>query len=61
MGGLEAIIKFFSAFSAISAVNKYKIRSDAFATSLAVLYNSSLLTGDPGFKILEKKENLSIG
>ena len=34
--------------------------ADAFAASMAVLYNSSLLTGDPDFKILEKKENLSI-
>jgi len=51
---------FSSALSAISAVNKYKNRADAFAASLAVLYNSSLLTGDPEYKILEKKENLSI-
>jgi predicted nucleic acid-binding protein len=34
--------------------------ADAFAASLTVLYKSTLLTGDPEFKILEKKENLSI-
>ena len=34
--------------------------ADSFAASLAVIYNASLLTGDPEFKKLEKKENISI-
>jgi predicted nucleic acid-binding protein len=34
--------------------------ADAFAASLAIIHNSSLLTGDPEFKKLEKKEAISI-
>jgi ribonuclease VapC len=34
--------------------------ADTFAASLAIIHNSSLLTGDPEFKKLEKKENISI-
>jgi len=34
--------------------------ADAFAASLATILNSSLLTGDPEFKKLEKKESISI-
>ena len=34
--------------------------ADAFAASLAIVHNSSLLTGDPEFKKLEKKEDISI-
>ena len=34
--------------------------ADAFAASLAIINHSSLLTGDPEFKKLEKKEDLSI-
>jgi predicted nucleic acid-binding protein len=34
--------------------------ADAFAAAMAILQKSSLLTGDPEFKKLEEKENLSI-
>ena len=34
--------------------------ADAFAVSLAIIRHSSLLTGDPEFKKLEKKEAISI-
>jgi len=34
--------------------------ADAFAASLAVIHNSYLLTGDPEFKTLVKKENIPI-
>ena len=34
--------------------------ADAFAASLAIIRNASLLTGDPEFKKLEKKESISI-
>jgi predicted nucleic acid-binding protein len=34
--------------------------ADAFAASLAIIHNSFLLTGDPEFKKIEKKENISI-
>ena len=34
--------------------------ADAFAAALAIIHNSSLLTGDPEFKKLEKKEEISI-
>jgi len=34
--------------------------ADAFAASLAIIHNSYLLTGDPEFKTLEKKENIPI-
>ena len=34
--------------------------ADAFAASLAIINHSSLLTGDPAFKKLEKKEDISI-
>ena len=34
--------------------------ADAFAASIAVIQNSSLLTGDPEFKKLEKEEDISI-
>ena len=34
--------------------------ADAFAASLAIIHHSYLLTGDPEFKKLEKKENISI-
>ena len=34
--------------------------ADAFAASLAIIHNSSLLTGDPEFKKLGKKEAISI-
>ena len=34
--------------------------ADAFAASLAIINHSSLLTGDPEFKKLEKKEDISI-
>ncbi len=34
--------------------------ADAFAAALAIIHNSSLLTGDPEFKKLEKKEAISI-
>ena len=40
---------------------KYPISyADSFAASLAIIYNSSLLTGDPEFKKLGKKENIPI-
>jgi predicted nucleic acid-binding protein len=34
--------------------------ADAFAAALAIIHKSSLLTGDPEFKKLEKKEAISI-
>ena len=34
--------------------------ADSFAAALAIIHNSYLLTGDPEFKNLEKKENISI-
>jgi ribonuclease VapC len=34
--------------------------ADAFAAALAIIHKSSLLTGDPEFKKLEKKETISI-
>lgn len=34
--------------------------ADSFAASLAIIHNSYLLTGDPEFKKLEKKENIAI-
>lgn len=34
--------------------------ADAFAAGMAMLHNSSLVTGDPEFKKLEKKEDISI-
>lgn len=34
--------------------------ADAFAASLATIRNATLLTGDPEFKKLEKKESISI-
>lgn len=34
--------------------------ADAFAASLAIIHNSYLLTGDPEFKTLVKKENIPI-
>jgi predicted nucleic acid-binding protein len=34
--------------------------ADAFAASMAIIQNSSLLTGDPEFKKLETVENISI-
>jgi len=34
--------------------------ADASAAALAIIHNSSLLTGDPEFKKLEKKESISI-
>jgi predicted nucleic acid-binding protein len=34
--------------------------ADSFAASLAIIHNSYLLTGDPEFKKLEKKETISI-
>ena len=34
--------------------------ADSFAASLAVINRAALLTGDPEFKKLEKKENISI-
>jgi predicted nucleic acid-binding protein len=34
--------------------------ADSFAASLAIIHNSHLLTGDPEFKKLEKKESISI-
>jgi predicted nucleic acid-binding protein len=34
--------------------------ADAFAASMATIHNASLLTGDPEFKKLEKKESISI-
>ena len=34
--------------------------ADAFAAAMAIIHNSSLLTGDPEFKKLEKKESISI-
>jgi len=34
--------------------------ADAFAASLAAIHNAALLTGDPEFKTLEKKETISI-
>ena len=40
---------------------KYPISyADAFAAAMAVINNASLLTGDPEFKRLEKKENIAI-
>ena len=40
---------------------KYPISyADAFAAAVAVINNASLLTGDPEFKTLEKKENIAI-
>ena len=35
--------------------------ADSFAAALAAIHNATLLTGDPEFKKLEKKENISIG
>ena len=34
--------------------------ADAFAAAMAIIHKSSLLTGDPEFKKLEKKESISI-
>jgi len=34
--------------------------ADAFAASLAIIKHSSLLTGDPEFRKLEKREDISI-
>jgi predicted nucleic acid-binding protein len=34
--------------------------ADAIAASMATIHNASLLTGDPEFKKLEKKESISI-
>ena len=34
--------------------------ADAFAAAMAIIYNATLLTGDPEFKKLEKKEAISI-
>ena len=34
--------------------------ADAFAAALAVIHGSSLLTGDPEYKKMEKKENIAI-
>ena len=34
--------------------------ADAFAVAMAILHKASLLTGDPEFKKLEKKEDISI-
>jgi ribonuclease VapC len=34
--------------------------ADAFAAAMATIFHSSLLTGDPEFKILEDKEAISI-
>jgi ribonuclease VapC len=34
--------------------------ADAFAAAMAMIHKSSLLTGDPEFKKLEKKESISI-
>jgi len=40
---------------------KYPISyADAFAAAMAVIKNAFLLTGDPEFQALEKKENISI-
>jgi len=40
---------------------KYPISyADAFAAAMAVMNNAFLLTGDPEFQALEKKENISI-
>ena len=40
---------------------KYPISyADAFAAAMAVINNAFLLTGDPEFQALEKKENISI-
>jgi ribonuclease VapC len=40
---------------------KYPISyADAFAAAMAVINNASLLTGDPEFQALEKKENIAI-
>ena len=40
---------------------KYSISyADAFAAAMAVIKTAFLLTGDPEFKALERKENLSI-
>jgi ribonuclease VapC len=34
--------------------------ADSFAAALAEIHNATLLTGDPEFKKIEKKENISI-
>ena len=34
--------------------------ADAFAAAMAVMNNAFLLTGDPEFRVIEKKENISI-
>ena len=34
--------------------------ADAFAAALALIHGSSLLTGDPEYKKMEKKENIAI-
>ena len=34
--------------------------ADSFAAALAVIHRAALLTGDPEFRKLEKKENISI-
>ena len=40
---------------------KYPISyADAFAAAMAVINEASLLTGDPEFQTLEKKENIAI-
>ncbi len=40
---------------------KYPISyADAFAAAMSVMNNAFLLTGDPEFQTLEKKENISI-
>ena len=40
---------------------KYQISyADAFAAAMAVMNNAFLLTGDPEFRVIEKKEKISI-
>ena len=40
---------------------KYPISyADAFAAAMAVMNNAFLLTGDPEFRVIEKKEKISI-
>ena len=47
--------------SAAKLKAKYPISyADAFAAAMAVIKNAFLLTGDPEFQALEKKENISI-
>jgi predicted nucleic acid-binding protein len=47
--------------TAATLKSKYPISyADAFAAAMAVMNNAFLLTGDPEFRVIEKKEKISI-